>query len=50
MPFLLYFLCYSEVHSPFGFRSESLLLLSNKAQVTAGSFYYEMVHLFLFIG
>ncbi|KAG5103893.1 hypothetical protein JHK82_040863 [Glycine max] len=43
-------LVWPEVHSPFGFRSESLLLLSNKAQVTAGSFYYEMVHLYLFIG
>ena len=34
----------------FRYTSASLLLLSNKAQVTAGSFYYEMVHLFLFIG
>jgi len=32
----------------FRYTSASLLLLSNKAQVTAGSFYYEMVHLFLF--
>ncbi|KAK7369660.1 hypothetical protein VNO80_11702 [Phaseolus coccineus] len=38
----------SRVHFPFGFRSESLLLLSNKAQVIADSFYYEMVYPFLF--
>nr|GMC79974.1 trimethylamine methyltransferase [Ipomoea batatas] len=31
----------AEVLSPFGFRSESLLLLSKKAQVTASSFFYE---------
>jgi len=48
MPFPLYFLYFLPLLFSFRYTSASLLLLSNKAQVTAGSFYYEMVHLFLF--